>query len=90
MKSSKHALIQAQRRGIKNEYMKIVEDYGVDYKATRNATLRLLTRRSQSELHDENPILWKKYRDKKIVLIKSKNDMNITVMHEFKKIKRDR
>lgn len=89
MKYSKHFTIQAQRRGIDKNLIDLIDHYGNELKATRSAVYLYWNKQDINQLKHENPIMWKKYRDKvKTTLIISNDEIAITAMPCYKSHKK--
>jgi hypothetical protein len=91
MRTTKHARVQEQRRGISPDAVDLVLSYGEELKAHRHGRIVRLKKRDFLELQNEVPeILWKKYRDsltRTVPLLGEAGDL-VTVMHRFRRIRR--
>lgn len=90
MRTTKHARVQEQRRGISPDAVALVLGYGEELKAYRHGRMMRLKKRDLLELQNDVPeILWKKYRDSITRTVPLLGDAGnvITVMHRFRRIR---
>lgn len=90
MKLTKHAMKQAQRRGITSEVIELVMEYGNDVQAGHGCRLFRIPRREIRFVESEcPPMLWRRYRDRlrSMATVVSHADQKVvTVMHRSKPI----
>lgn len=90
MRTTKHARVQEQRRGISSDAIALVLGYGEEMKANRHSRMVRLKKRDLLELQNDVPeTLWKKYRDSinRTVPLLGDGDKVITVMHRYRRIR---
>ena len=90
MKLTKHAMKQAQRRGIEPEAIDLVLSYGEDIQAARGCRIYRLPYRELQYLAEECPLmLWQRYRDRLrrlAVVVDPAAQSVVTAMHRDKAI----
>lgn|GEM_PF-6925108 len=84
MAYSTHAIKQAQRRGISLEYAEIINDHGVDVKSNHSCRIRRVPYSEMNAMKYDNPVMWKRYRDKKATTVLSRDNDVITVKHQYR------
>lgn len=84
MAYSKHATKQAQRRGISSEYVEIINELGVDIKSNRGCRIRRIPYAEMNGMKYDNPVMWKRYRDKKATTVLSRDNDVVTVKHQYR------
>ena len=84
MKYSNHAKTQAQRRGITLEHSELVLTHGNEHKSTRHCRVFRVTTTELKELKNDNPVLWRRYRDKmKVLTVASESGNVVSVKHQY-------
>lgn len=84
---SKHAKVQAQRRGISNALVETVDIYGEEIKSNRRCRILRLSKNGIDELKYDNLPLWKLYRDRcGVAVVVSEAGDKITVKHQHKRV----
>lgn len=89
MRTTKHATVQQQRRGIESARVEMVLDYGQELKATRHARMYRISRKELLFVESECPTaLWRRYRDylNKTVPVVAGNDAVLTSMNRYRRI----
>lgn len=90
MKLTKHAMRQAQRRGIASEAIELVMAYGDEVQAGHGCRLFRISSREIRFVESEfPPMLWRRYRDRlrSMATVVSHADQKVvTVMHRNKPI----
>lgn len=84
MAYSNHAKKQAQRRGITLEYAELIGCYGDDIKSNQSCQIRRISHAEMDALKHDNPILWRRYRDKKALSVLSSDGDVLTLKHQYR------
>ncbi|MDF2457754.1 MAG: hypothetical protein K0S79_170 [Nitrospira sp.] len=90
MRTTRHALVQQQRRGISEELLSLVLEHGKTHKATGHATMYRISKRELLFVkHDCPKPLWRRYRDSitKAVPVVADGETIITAMHRRERIR---
>jgi hypothetical protein len=82
-----HAVKQAQHRGIKSQLAFLVEQYGDEFKGGGGCSLFRISSMEQRYLKNENPDIWRKFRDRQRLAVVVAGDNVITVMHRTKSLR---
>ncbi len=90
MRTTKHAQLQQQRRGIDDIRIDLAIGYGGEHKATGHANMYRIERKELLYLESECPApLWRRYRDtlnRTVPVING--DVVVTSMNRYRRIKR--
>ena len=84
---SNHAKVQAQRRGISQELVEIIDAYGEEIKSNRQCKILRLGKREIDEIKNDFSPLWRTFRDKSgVVLVISESGDKVTAKHQYKRL----
>lgn len=89
MKTTKHAAVQQQRRGISDELLSLVLEHGEMHKARGHATMYRISKKELLFVkHDCPKPLWRRYRDsigKAVPVVGTEGDV-LTAMNRYRRI----
>jgi len=93
MRHTQHSRAQQQRRGIDDDQLGLVLEYGDEFKATDHAAMYRISRKELLYLaNDCPPPLWRRYRDSlnRTVPVISNSGVVLTTMQRYRKIWRSK